>query len=658
MEKNGFHGTANAAFDGDEGVHVSVVETNRKLPAKEDTAEAVDTRLGLGSCKPQYLQSLNKMSLFVLWAFILCFLEGFAVNGIANAGLPAIEKHFSISSTKSSVVASSQDFGALAVVLFVSFVGARLHKPRFVACGSVIMAIGSFLFIVPHLVEEYKFGGALPASGPTGACNGTRGAAMDPAENCDSPGDRFIPALVIAQMIHGIGFSPMFTLGLVYIEENEEPSLAAVYIGLTYAAAAIGVAAGFFIGGQILQNYFVDFDRVSVDFDAQDPRWVGAWWFGFIFTAILFIIIAIPISLYPKSMPGSEKYRVDNKPKHPDNDKLTLCQLAAKLFKLFIKTFLNLLKNPVFMLLNLAGSSQTLIIAGVGAFSFKFLTEQYNLNFDDSGYLIGGLILVGSFGMFLGGLLVKIFRLEILGMTRLCAGAALLAGILGIAFLAGCPEVPIAGLEVAYPGRTTIDGFADACHATCDCERQSFSTVCGADQTVYYSPCHAGCTELMGMGPTSTYYNCSCIAGAATARPGRCEDNCTQLKILAPCMFIAMVAVLTAVTPTSMATMRCVDEQDKPFALGIQWVFVRLLGMIPGPVLVGWVLDRSCLLWSGGSCGSSGSCLLYSHDKMAVGVMLWWVMVSLVASVLFFIASIIVVCKNSSKSFDLKSEAS
>lgn len=75
------------------------------------------------------------------------------------------------------------------------------------------------------------FSGALPASGPTGACNGTRGAAMDPAENCDSPGDRFIPALVIAQMIHGIGFSPMFTLGLVYIEENEEPSLAAVYIG-------------------------------------------------------------------------------------------------------------------------------------------------------------------------------------------------------------------------------------------------------------------------------------------------------------------------------------------------------------------------------------------------------------------------------------------
>lgn len=106
-----------------------------------------------------YLQFLNKMTLFVVWVFILCFLEGFAVNGISNAGLPAIEKHFSISSTKSSVVASSQDFGALAVVLFVSFIGARLHKPRVVAYGSVIMGIGSFLFIVPHLAEEYNFGG-------------------------------------------------------------------------------------------------------------------------------------------------------------------------------------------------------------------------------------------------------------------------------------------------------------------------------------------------------------------------------------------------------------------------------------------------------------------------------------------------------------------
>ncbi|XP_022333584.2 solute carrier organic anion transporter family member 4A1-like [Crassostrea virginica] len=652
MEKQHSKGVVNVAFNGEEGVQVATVD-NRQLPTKDDGTEPEDTRLGWGSCKPNVLQSLNKMYLFVFWVFLMCFLEGFAVNGIANAGLPAIEKHFGISSTKSSVVASSQDFGALAVVLFVSFIGARLHKPRIVALGSVIMGIGSFLFIVPHMAEEYDLEGGSPSTNATSVCNGTRGAVWSLLNSCDSPGDRFIPALVIAQMVHGIGFSPMFTLGLVYIEENEDPSLAAVYIGLTYAAAAIGVATGFFVGGQILQNYYVDFDRKSVDFDARDPRWVGAWWLGFVFTSIFFVLVAIPISLYPKSMPGTSKYKKEEKPKDPGDEKLSLCQLAGKLAKLFFKTFLNLLKNPIFMLMNLAGSAQTLIIAGVGAFSFKFLTEQYNLDFDTSGYLIGGLILVGSFGMFLGGLLVKVFRLEMVGMTRLCAAVAFLSGLLGIAFLAGCPETPLAGLQVTYSGSSTIDGYANTCHASCDCDRQSFSTVCGADQKVYYSPCHAGCQSSTGMGPMATYHNCSCIAGSGTARPGRCEDSCTQLGILAPCMFIAMLCVLTAVTPTSMVTLRCVEEHEKPFALGIQWVFIRLLGMIPGPVLVGWVLDQACLIWSGASCGSSGSCLLYSHHQMAVGIMLWWVLVSFVAAILFFIASIFIVCRNSSKSFDL-----
>jgi hypothetical protein len=41
------------------------------------------------------------------------------------------------------------------------------------------------------------------------------------------------------------------------------------------------------------------------------------------------------------------------------------------------------------MMLTFAGSANTLIISGVGAFSFKFLMEQYNLDIDLTGYLIG-----------------------------------------------------------------------------------------------------------------------------------------------------------------------------------------------------------------------------------------------------------------------------
>ena len=42
----------------------------------------------------------------------------------------------------------------------------------------------------------------------------------------------------------------------------------------------------------------------------------------------------------------------------------------------------------------------------------------------------------------------------------------------------------------------------------------------------------------------------------ATAAQGRCPDGCTNINILAPCLFIMMISVLTATTPGSMATLR------------------------------------------------------------------------------------------------------
>lgn len=99
------------------------------------------------------------MSLFTLFVSIMCFVEGFAVNGIANAALPALERQFKLPSTRSAIIPSSQDIGALIVVLFVSFIGGRYNKASWVATGSIIMAIGSFLFMVPHFAERYVYPG-------------------------------------------------------------------------------------------------------------------------------------------------------------------------------------------------------------------------------------------------------------------------------------------------------------------------------------------------------------------------------------------------------------------------------------------------------------------------------------------------------------------
>jgi len=40
-----------------------------------------------------------------------------------------------------------------------------------------------------------------------------------------------VGVFMLAQIVHGIGFTPMFTLGTVYLDENSTPTTAAVYVG-------------------------------------------------------------------------------------------------------------------------------------------------------------------------------------------------------------------------------------------------------------------------------------------------------------------------------------------------------------------------------------------------------------------------------------------
>ena len=109
------------------------------------------------SCRA--VQFLNNIWVLVVWLFLFNFLEGFAVNGLANAGLPSIERQFQLTSTKSSLIPASQDIGALSLILFISFFGARTNKLSWIAAGSVMMAVGSVIFIIPHIAGEYNYAG-------------------------------------------------------------------------------------------------------------------------------------------------------------------------------------------------------------------------------------------------------------------------------------------------------------------------------------------------------------------------------------------------------------------------------------------------------------------------------------------------------------------
>ena len=73
-------------------------------------------------------------------------------------------------------------------------------------------------------------------------------------------GNRYKYVFMGAQLLHGAGAAPLYTLGVTYIDENVGPENSAFYLGVFYTMAIIGPAVGYAMGGQFL-NLHTDFAR-------------------------------------------------------------------------------------------------------------------------------------------------------------------------------------------------------------------------------------------------------------------------------------------------------------------------------------------------------------------------------------------------------------
>lgn len=142
--------------------------------------------------------------------------------------------------------------------------------------------------------------------------------------------------------------------------------------------------------------------------------------------------------------------------------------------------------------------------------------------------------------------------------------------------------------------------------------------VCGPEGVTYFSPCHAGCTQYTEEG----YRQCSCVEDFSrpssdeqeTVIEGRCSTNCNYLPLLAIILICTAFTIFLGTSPSSTAIVRSVTPGQRSLAMGISMTLLRVVGTIPGPIVYGALLDRSCTLWRQ-NCGERGSCLLYDH---------WW----------------------------------
>ncbi|XP_023932071.1 solute carrier organic anion transporter family member 5A1 [Lingula anatina] len=616
---------------------------------------------GYGKCRPDCMQTCANIKMFIFVMCILSLFSGSISAGYFNSVITTVEKRFEIGSSLSGVIAASFEFGSLVAVIFVSYFGARRHIPRLVGIGGLLISLGAFMFTLPHfLAESYTIKGGfinstehdnickIPTStslSQPGSTATLGSAAMMNCVDSESGNGIYVFILILAQVLVGVGGTPIYTLGTTYIDNHVPKDKAPSLIAFIYATSALGPVVGFGLGALLLQ-YYVDafsYDYRTLNLTTEDPRWVGAWWGGFLLFGSVLILIAIPFFGFPKTLHADleakilkDKGKTESEVGEPKDDEY------GKTIKDIPRAVCSLLRNAIYLLTCFGVCCELAIVSGFLTFLAKYIEHQFSINKSQANLFTGGIAIPGAvLGVLLGGFLMRKLQLKPKGaiqMTLILNGLAI--GVMVLLLFTGCENRKIAGATMPYSAGLDDSlefeaNLTSSCNDACSCSTRAIDLICGANDITYFSPCHAGCTHFYAnnndvvkddsdrvLSNIKNYTDCSCIVTNSStdiivsqlARSGPCPHECKNFVYFMILLFGATFLTAGTQMPLLMVTMRSVAEEERSFALGMQFVIMRLLAYIPSPIMFGNLIDTTCLVWQK-HCEANGSCLVYNIEQ-------------------------------------------
>ncbi|XP_067915028.1 solute carrier organic anion transporter family member 1C1-like isoform X2 [Heterodontus francisci] len=509
----------------------------------------------------------NNIKLFLAALSFAFFAEALS-GSYMKSTITQIERRFNIPSSLVGIIDGSFEIGNLMVIAFVSYFGAKFHRPKLIGAGMILMAIGTFIMALPHFIMgRYEYESAIKplhnSTSNVSLCSinlydqlkseFVDTSTLIPKLGCENTAESSMWIFILlGNVLRGIGETPVAPLGISYLDDHAKQENFAFYLGCMYTVGLLGPIFGFVLGslsaGLFVDVGFVSSDRLTIT--PKDTRWVGAWWLGFLLAGVLSILAAIPICLFPKTMPteGEGKRRLNRSTKwsgedgHGGSDQTSpRPSKFSALAKDFLPSVKSLFCNPIYFLLLLQSVLQVSSMIGMLTFKPKFIEQQYGQTASRANLLVGiANVPPVAIGVFFGGLVVKKFKLNVIGAAKLYIGTAFTAWVFLVLFFAmGCKKTPVAGLTVSYAGITQSSyeehNLFSQCNTGCMCSRTQWEPVCAGNGMTYVSPCLAGCKSSNGTGIKMMFHNCSCISNLtavnSSAILGQCPsaDDCNKV---------------------------------------------------------------------------------------------------------------------------------
>ncbi|XP_040030744.2 solute carrier organic anion transporter family, member 1D1 [Gasterosteus aculeatus] len=606
------------------------------------------------------------LKIFLVSLAFVYFSKAFG-GSYMKSSITQIERRFDIPSSLIGVIDGSFEMGNLLVIAFVSYFGAKLHRPRLIGIGCVIMAAGSYLTALPHFFQGlYKYetsvshstsinntDSILPCLSNHSLAEADKMPDLEAMTACEkAAGSSLWIYVFLGNMLRGIGETPIMPLGVSYLDDFSREENTPFYLACIHTVGIIGPMFGFMLGSYLAKIYVdigsVDLDSVTINH--MDSRWVGAWWLGFIVTGTVILLSSIPFFFLPKSLPkqGQEESQskgtelaitaeqdnfLQDETMDQEEKPLTFQELA----KDFIPSLRRLFKNSIYTMMILTYLVSVNGFIGLITFKPKFMEQVYGQSASKAIFLIGIMNLPAvALGIITGGFVLKRFKLGVIGAARVSVTASV--GSLCLFFIQifiYCDKAEVAGLTVSYQGDSQVSynqqTMISQCNMACSCSVKHWDPVCAQNGITYASPCLAGCQTSTGIGKEMTFHNCTCT-GEKMMTPGmnmsavlgQCprRSNCDyNFKIYMALSVLGSFISACGGTPGYIVLLRSIQQDLKSLALGMQTLIVRTLGSIPPPIYFGALIDRTCLKWGTKHCGGRGACRLYDADAFRMRFM-------------------------------------
>uniref|UniRef100_A0A8D3CXC3 Solute carrier organic anion transporter family member n=1 Tax=Scophthalmus maximus TaxID=52904 RepID=A0A8D3CXC3_SCOMX len=608
----------------------------------------------LGKVTREKYENLFLASLaFVYFAKAFC-------GAYMKSSITQIERRFDIPSSLIGVIDGSFEMGNLLVVAFVSYFGAKLHRPRLIAIGCLIMATGSFLISLPHFFQgPYKYETSVTHNKDSNSTENILPCLSNhsltdiddtpdlvPKIACEkAAGSSLWIYVFLGNMLRGIGETPIMPLGVSYLDDFSKEENTPFYLACIHTMGILGPMFGYMLGSYLAKIYVdigsVDLDSITINH--KDSRWVGAWWLGFIVTGTVILLSGIPFWFLPKSLPkqgeeqsqskGTELATVaeqedflpeENQELEEKEKPVTFRELA----KDFIPSLRRLFRNSIFCLMMLTHLVAVNGFIGLITFKPKFLEQIYGQSASKAIFLIGILNLPAvALGIITGGFVMKRFKLGVIGAARMSISATTCAfSLLAMQVFMHCGNADVAGLTVSYQGAPEVSynqqTMVSQCNVGCSCSMKHWDPVCAYNGMTYASPCLAGCQTSTGTGRDTVFHNCTCAGEMASpvvnmsAVLGQCprKSNCDGMfKIYMALSVVGSFISACGGTPGYIVLLRS-ETLTKQLSCGFH-------SGIPPPIYFGALIDQTCLKWGTKQCGGRGACRLYNANAFRVTYM-------------------------------------